>query len=170
MEINIAAALKNIGEPFDFGGELPVERQTYLGRELRFTGPIRVGGTYVFDGKLFAVSGTIEARLVSECARCGEEFEEAVACALDERFEKAPERPDERETYAYEGERITLDDAVMDNLYLNLPIASVCREDCRGLCPICGINRNTAKCDCQAADVKTPFAGLAELSNEHKEV
>ena len=170
MEINIAAALKNIGETFAFSGELAVERQTYLGRELEFMGPVQVGGAYVFDGKLFTVTGTIEASLNSVCARCGEDFTEAVACAFSERFEKAPERPDERETYAYEGERLVLDDAVMDNLYLNLPIASVCKEDCRGLCPVCGVNRNMTQCDCRAADAKTPFADLKKLSNEHKEV
>lgn len=170
MEINVAAALKNVGETFAFSGELPMERQTYLGRELKFLGPVRVSGTYVFDGKLFTVAGTIEARLRSECARCSEGFEEAVAVEFTERFEKTPERAEERETYVYEGERLTLDDAVMDNLYLALPIASVCSEGCRGLCPVCGVNRNTTACSCRAADVKTPFAALKELSNEHKEV
>jgi uncharacterized protein len=41
---------------------------------------------------------------------------------------------------------------VREQMHLALPLRRLCREDCRGLCPSCGVNRNTGSCDCQPTE------------------
>ena len=52
--------------------------------------------------------------------------------------------------------------AVLMHFLLSLPMQRICREDCQGICPICGQNRNLAECGCQ---VKTPDDRWAALRN-----
>ena len=47
---------------------------------------------------------------------------------------------------------VTIDPDVRDELILEHPIRILCRTDCRGLCPFCGTNLNTDRCDCKAGE------------------
>ncbi len=89
-----------------------------------------------------------DASIETACARCTKPFVEHVSFAFSERFVKGESDAAEDETYSYSGDELVLDKAVLDNLFLELPIAGVCREDCKGLCPVCGADRNTTQCDC----------------------
>jgi uncharacterized protein len=66
----------------------------------------------------------------------------------------------------YDGDEIDLSAEIRDQLLLAYPITPLCREDCAGLCPVCGGNRNLRPCGCQAerAPAQKPFAAaLAKL-------
>ena len=54
----------------------------------------------------------------------------------------------------------------MDNLFLQLPLVSVCRPDCKGLCPVCGVNRNHTACACTPARPIGAFAALHDFGND----
>lgn len=170
MEIQLAEALKRIGESFPLAGSIIVGEETYLGRTLVFREPILVEGTFSFDGEAVQVEGSAKTVLLSNCARCNEPFNEALSFRFSERFEKASRWAEEHETYPFEGESILADQMVMDNLFLNLPLVSVCSKDCKGLCPVCGANRNRIDCGCEQKGKESPFAVLEKMTNKHKEV
>jgi uncharacterized protein len=48
-------------------------------------------------------------------------------------------------------------------LLLNIPMRILCKEDCRGLCPKCGRNRNTNSCDCVEEAIDPRWEGLKGL-------
>ena len=148
MRIRVANAIRQTGEPFPFKSAETFEAQTYGERRVTFAEPVRVDGTYVYDGKAFTVSGMAEALINTVCARCTKPFAERVTFSFSERFVKGEEESTDDETYPYAGDELLLDKAVLDNLFLILPIASICREDCLGLCPVCGVDRNVTKCNC----------------------
>ena len=148
MRIRVANAIKQTGEPFAFEQSERFEPQVFGERTIEFDEPISVSGTYVYDGKAFTVAAKAEAALKAACARCTKPFIERVAFSFTERFVKGESDTTEDETYSYTGDELVLDKAVLDNLFLELPIAGVCREDCKGLCPVCGVDRNTTQCDC----------------------
>lgn len=148
MRIRIANAIRQAGEPFAFEQSELYEPQEYGERAVEFNEPVRVSGTYVYDGKAFTVSAKAEASLKAVCARCTKPFVEYVSFSFLERFVKGESDSVEDEAYPYSGDEIVLDKAVLDNLFLELPIAGVCREDCKGLCPVCGADRNTMDCHC----------------------
>lgn len=168
MELPIAAALKAPGEVFEARLAERFPPELYGGREIRFLEPMVLTITYSFDGKAVAVSGELETTLDSTCARCAVPFRESVRVPIDERFVKG-ERPDE-ESYPFEGDTLELAAMALDNLFLNLPITSVCREDCKGLCPICGCNFNSSQCGCEPVQPAGPFGALSQLQDIGKEV
>lgn len=170
MVLQIAPALKQPGEVFRASLSESLPPQEYGGREIVFLKPVAVECAYSFDGEALQCDGSIQTALASRCARCDEPFEEPLEIQFSERFVKGAGEDDE--SYAFEGEFLNIRPMVMDNLFLNMPIKSVCREDCRGLCPVCGCNLNTAQCSCApiAEEVKSPLAALGSLFDDGKEV
>jgi DUF177 domain-containing protein len=115
----------------------------------------------VVDGSTVHVRGRLQGPLEAECGRCLERFALPVAQELDLFYlpRTAARQPQEEEEEVeltdrevvvgyYEGERLDLGDVVREQLFLALPLKRLCREDCRGLCPTCGTNRNTSRCGC----------------------
>lgn len=148
MRIRVANAIKQTGEPFEFEQSERFEPQEFGERTITFREPVHVSGTYVYDGKAFTVSAKAEGTMNAVCARCTKPFIERVSFSFTERFVKGESETAEDETYPYTGDELVLDKAVLDNLFLELPIAGVCREDCKGLCPVCGADRNMTPCNC----------------------
>ncbi len=95
------------------------------------------------------------------CRRCSVAVTGASDVAVAERF-VTPADPVDEEAYPIDGDVIDLRQLVHDAVLLDLPLAPLCRSDCRGLCPVCGIDRNEATCECQP--VSDPrWATLDEL-------
>jgi uncharacterized protein len=69
---------------------------------------------------------------------------------------------DDLDVAHYDGDQVDLGPEIRDQLLLAYPITPLCREDCAGLCPVCGGNRNVKPCDCesQQAPAKTSFAAV----------
>jgi len=122
------------------------------------------------------VRGHLQATLGLECGRCLEGFELRLDQELDlfylpHRAEDDDEAEDEVElsdrdvvVAYYQGERLDLGDVLREQLFLALPLRRLCREECRGLCPACGQNRNTAACACPAGAAPDPrLAALGTL-------
>jgi len=96
------------------------------------------------------VRGTVAAPWRGVCRRCSAPIVGLLEVPVDERYvENLP--PEDEEAYPVEGDFINLATMVHDAIFLELPIAPLCREDCQGLCPMCGIDRNEATCACQPA-------------------
>ena len=172
MELSIAAALKQPGEIFMQTRSESVAPQEFGGNTILFPEPVEISFQYSFDGEAIVVNGTLQAKLSSRCARCDEPFVETLNIPLQERFVKGASGEDE-ESYAFVGETLDLAPMVMDNLFLHIPISGVCSADCRGLCPVCGCNLNTAQCACNSVheeEKPSPLAALGSLFDDGKEV
>jgi uncharacterized protein len=76
---------------------------------------------------------------------------------------------DELESGWFRGTEIQLDRFVGELLALAVPVQPLCREDCRGLCPRCGVDRNVESCSCSEARPDSPFAVLAALRSPDRE-
>ena len=63
----------------------------------------------------------------------------------------------------FNGEAIELDDLVREEILLALPAQVLCRESCRGLCPVCGVDRNLSTCDCEARQIDSRWEALKDL-------
>jgi uncharacterized protein len=66
----------------------------------------------------------------------------------------------------YEEDVINLAELVREQCYLALPMKPLCREDCRGLCPVCGVNRNRETCACVTNWVDPRFDALRRLKDQ----
>jgi uncharacterized protein len=124
------------------------------------------------EGEAVHVRGRLQAGLGVTCSRCLEPFTFPVAQQLDLFYlPRLPRQQEEEEDVEledrdlvvayYNAGRIDLGDALREQLVLALPMKRLCRAECRGLCPVCGGNRNQRECGCALpADNVSPFAKL----------
>lgn len=75
---------------------------------------------------------------------------------------------DDLSVAVFDGEAIDIDELVREQLLLALPTRALCSEECKGLCPLCGANRNTdSACACEQKEIDPRWAGLkAVMSDE----
>lgn len=168
MKLSVAPELKQPGKTGEYHASVEYGPLDYLGRSVEFAKPLELALKYSFDGEGFDVAGALATRLKSRCARCNREFEEPFDVELNERFVKNP--GDEDGCYGYSGDVLDLSQMVLENILLNLPMYSVCRQDCKGLCPVCGCDLNLTQCSCNTAGADNPFAVLTDLFTDDKEV
>ena len=170
MKFSIAAQLKQPGLTGRYMAEEMLPLQQYMGREIAFSAPLHIEAVYVYDGESLLVKGTAKTVLRSVCALCAKPFDEPFSFSFEERFVKDPDPDDDRYPMGHEEQDITR--PVLDNLFLNLPLQSLCRPDCKGLCPVCGCDLNLVQCGCVREEPRkeTPFAKLDALLNHDKEV
>ncbi len=122
------------------------------------------------------VRGHLKARLAMECGRCLTPFAFPVDQDLDlfylpHRADQEQEEEDEVEltdhemvVAYYDQNRLDLGEMVREQLFLTVPLKRVCREECLGLCPACGINRNQEACGCRPSEGEDPrLAPLRKL-------
>ena len=75
---------------------------------------------------------------------------------------------EENEVHFFQGDEIDITEAVLKQIFLNLPMKFVCREDCQGFCPHCGINLNTGKCSCADDQIDPRWEKLKILLDSNK--
>ena len=129
-----------------------------------------LGGSLLLESVVegILVSGSIAGTWRLRCARCLTEWSEPFSVATRELFtteEHAATDPDDdldEDTYALVDEEIDLEQLIRDAVGVEMPFAPLCRPDCKGLCEICGGNRNLG--ECPGHETLDPrFAVLAEL-------
>jgi uncharacterized protein len=122
----------------------------------RLVGMMRERVAVTRDGAKLLVRGRVSFRARLQCAACGVEYErdydEELAATVVEmaRTAAAAGRLTEVdvEEVPVSGDTFDLTGVVRDAVHLAIPIAPVCRPDCRGVCPRCGANRNETACNC----------------------
>jgi len=116
------------------------------------------------------VSGEIRATVPQVCGRCLEPFGAPVRAAVDVRV--IPRRAtsdsvelasDDLDVDFYQNDELDLSALVEAETTLALPMKPLCRADCRGLCPVCGGNRNVAACACSERAPDPRLAVLKDL-------
>ncbi|WP_288718181.1 DUF177 domain-containing protein [uncultured Cutibacterium sp.] len=93
-------------------------------------------------GEGVLVTGTVEAALKGECSRCLDSIEEELLLDIQELYFYSDTEADEDASRVSAEETINLDPVVRAAVVLNLPFSPLCRDDCAGLCPDCGVNLN----------------------------
>ncbi len=124
------------------------------------------------DGDTVFVDGRLDARMPQVCSRCLEPYEARVEADVHTRFVPSPGRGEERELGAddlesdvYDHDQIDLGALLETEAALGLPMKPLCREECKGLCPSCGVNRNTVACACAPATGDPRWAALKTLAD-----
>lgn len=112
------------------------------------------------DGVL--VTGTAEVTVSGECARCLTPISEQSELELMELYLYPDSEPDDEEASRLEGDLIDLEPLVRDTVVLDLPFNPLCREDCLGLCPVCGQDLNADPTHDHGERVDPRWGDLAE--------
>ena len=150
-------------------GEIGDEGEAY-----QVVAPVDVAFEIHKDKDRFRLVGKVSTELELACSRCVEPFRMTVDAPFDIRFLPVSEASSDvekevgeadLETNVYRDDRIDLNELLREQFYLALPMKPLCVEDCRGMCPQCGINLNTGTCDCAPVWEDPRLAPLRQLKN-----
>lgn len=131
------------------------------------------------EGEHVFATGTFKGELTVACSRCVEPMKIVIDDKLRVTFMPKAEMPadddvdpeaedgaevagEDLDLFPYEGEWVDLEPLFREEFVLAIPYAPLCREDCKGLCPQCGIDRNTGTCSCEKP-IDPRLAGLKGL-------
>lgn len=119
----------------------------------------------------FHVTGKAEFGLIMFCARCLEAVTVPFNLELDTEFDISKNTDSSDELPYVRGYSLDVDLLVQDELFVNMPISVLCREDCKGLCRECGKNLNKGSCSCDTTVPDPRMAKILDIFNaNNKEV
>jgi uncharacterized protein len=140
--------------------------------ELSVTQPVEIDCQFYKINQEVVVQGNLQSAVHLTCSRCAEEFEQPLSVALEAVYlpmhalssERAKElEAGEADVYAYDEPLVDVAEMVRDKLLFAIPLQPHCMVGCKGLCPSCGVNRNTISCQCAEAKLGSPFEPLKGL-------
>jgi uncharacterized protein len=122
----------------------------------------------VSEGVLVSAAAT--GALRGECARCLRPIEDSLDVRMQELYAYAnsstDDTTDEDEVGRIQGDLIDLEPALRDAVVLALPANPLCRDDCPGLCPDCGVHRDDLPADHSHQQIDPRWARLNQLTEE----
>lgn len=118
------------------------------------------------------VEGSLTLPVTMLCSRCLTEIDEVLNIPFREMFTKSATPLGEdapEELHGITEDRVDLKPYVEETVWMALPYIPLCSEDCQGLCPECGVNRNLEPCGCRLDKMDPRLAGLADFFNKDKD-
>lgn len=119
------------------------------------------------------LSGSFELSLLVPCDRCLEEQEICISCDFDTVLyspEQASELDEVEEMPFLNQNEFDVYSFVNMNVLMNMPTKVLCSEECKGLCPVCGQNRNLKDCGCDTFVPDPRMASIMDIFMKNKEV
>jgi DUF177 domain-containing protein len=147
----------------------------FSGEELVQGSPLKAIGSAELlahtDGEV-RIQGRLAVEMTAQCDRCLGRAKFDLDTAFDlfyrpmtfiTREEEVEIDEGEAEIGFYKGGGIELEDVLREQVLLALPMQRVCSDICKGICPVCGKNRNETECDCRPAGADDRWGALRDL-------
>jgi len=144
--------------------------------ECTFLGPLRVQLTVAREYDHIRASGRVVSAARLACSRCLSLFDTeidspftviympaAAGIIQDEEVELTGE---DLVSATYEGDEIDFAREISEQVITEIPFKPLCKDDCKGLCPVCGTDLNETGCDCKEELHSTTFGALKNLEIE----
>ncbi|MGZ4778129.1 MAG: YceD family protein [Thermoanaerobaculia bacterium] len=159
--------------PQTYRGEYPISSSELDREELTGLGPVKVEASAEQGGLPgeYVVEGTAQFTADFLCSRCVDPYPIVTNSAFHVRFRPRPEvseedeeveitAADELDVEFYSDRQVPLRDLAIEQIQLAIPMKPLCNENCLGLCPTCGSNRNREKCSCDTKIVDERWGAL----------
>lgn len=162
----LAAADKTSLHPMEYECDLDLSRLTRWGQNL-FPGPVSVKGVlYRDEAGVIRTDCSVQAVLSVPCARCLKQVDTPISRRFSHIIVPGEDTDDNGEWIFAPGNMLDIDDMVAADLLLELEDVVLCSPNCKGLCPICGSDRNTQPCSCDTSIPDPRFDALRKLIDQ----
>ena len=140
--------------------------------DVRLVAPVEIGGQVRRNRDELELRGELQTEVEIACGRCLNPVRLTIQAKFDERFvpsvnwrdeEHHELKPEDLNLAVFDGEAIEIDELVREQILLAVPGHVLCRDDCKGLCPACGADRNTDSCRCEEKQIDPRWEKLREL-------
>ena len=159
-----------------------IEMESFVSRLGEFPivekSPVTLQMTNKENERLF-ISGEVEVVMLIPCDRCLEEVPTTLHFEIDKEIplengtvRVASEEDDEEmdDTDYLIGFDLDVDKLIYREILVNWPMKVLCKEDCKGICKVCGHNLNKGECGCQRTELDPRMAAIQDVFNKFKEV
>jgi len=171
-------------KPLEFFGETTLSVESLGGNPLVSISPVAIRGTISHLEPEYLIEAEVSFSGELDCGRCLETyaFEEKVPLRLRLRKRPSPPparpeksrgraepeeevelEPEELDVVLYDQPVLPFDDIAREQVLMAIPMKPLCREECLGLCPACGKDRNMGDCGCERASVDPRLEVLKSL-------
>lgn len=135
--------------------------------------PIQLTLTNAGDKKLL-VEGSVDLSLLIPCARCLEDVKTdmhlTISKEVDMKISEEERIKEMDETNFMIGYELDVEKLIYGEIFINWPVKVLCREDCLGICSICGKNLNLGSCECDTEVLDPRMAAIQDVFKKFKEV
>ncbi|MEE0945611.1 MAG: DUF177 domain-containing protein [Acutalibacteraceae bacterium] len=138
----------------EFMGEHPLKK------------PVEVKGKITNRAGLVTLTLSMVYVFSANCDRCGLPTDVCYSIELEKSLAPEIAGTDSDDIIIVEDYKLDLDELVYTEIIISLPMKHLCREDCKGLCSICGKNLNEGGCNCETKQIDPRLSALAELLKE----
>ena len=123
-------------------------------------------------GRSVLITGKVQTTLRLQCIRCLKEFSYPLSSIFELTLHSLKEAPsgeeielgsEEMESSFFKREEIHLSEVACEQIFLEIPYQPICREDCKGLCSLCGKDLNLSSCECVKEEFSSGFSVLQKL-------
>ena len=174
MIIDISKVVKSINK--EVSQEVSIELTSFESRLGEF--PILQKSPVVLtitnqENKTLFIRGAVDVTLSIPCGRCLEEVPTQICFDIDKKLDirEGVLIDDEMEENDYLiGFELDVDKLVYAEILVNWPMKVLCKEDCEGICNVCGANLNKGDCGCQRTELDPRMAAIQDIFSKFKEV
>ena len=165
-------------EPFNWDETQSIARETLERPELQDLGPVHWRGQVVYADPGYFLRAHLSYEQTLNCNRCLKPIVEPTESDVELMIlsQSHPETGGEHGLHEQDmglmyvqGDTLETDPILIEQLQLNIPMKPLCREDCQGLCPVCGADKNTGACSCVESSPDPRWAALAALKSRFEE-
>ena len=154
----------------EFSYELTPDELEITEADLKITAPVVLKGMVENAGDVILLKAEAATEIERTCGRCLKVYTEKLNAQVVEKFYPAGAENIENDAFIYENDAfiyesdlLDITEPVRESLLLAVPLQALCREDCRGLCPVCGADRNEGDCGCDTTSVDPRLAALKQF-------
>ena len=166
MDVSIAKIKAKPGAACEFSFQQPVDAAACGYEEFGLPAPLRVQGRLLNRGNgEFLAEISWQAQVEQLCGRCGQSFTRPASGQLQVRFSQtvSADTAGEDDIWLIEQDTARVLAPVLNEIWLQAPMQPLCRPDCRGLCPRCGVNLNQQSCSCAEEHLDPRWEKLKNL-------
>ena len=136
-----------------------------------FQTSVVIDATIEKSGRQLYLQADVKTTGVFQCDRCVEEFEHNVSARFSalyvyDSLDDGRSTDDEVRVISPETPQIDLTDDIRESVMLSIPLKLLCKENCKGLCPHCGVNLNIRTCSCKDENVDGRWESLKKFIDQ----
>ncbi|NCB48447.1 MAG: DUF177 domain-containing protein [Clostridia bacterium] len=164
MLLNLVKVKNEEGIVQQFSVEMPIDVDLIRERGYEILSPVSVKGNYYYQNEELFLTATAQVTLMCVCDSCAEHFEKVFIFPVKETFVEDYNVKND-DDYVINHMTVNIEKPVIDNFIQSLPTKIKCKDDCKGLCSVCGKNKNFFSCNCEEIEniqqqLENPFGKL----------
>lgn len=161
MILDLESVFNTEGLSKEFEYELDLSGEEISGSR-PFTSPVKVSGCVSNSTDIVELKAKADYAVELDCDRCAKPIRLELSTKINHTLVTSLNDETNDELVLVNELRFELDELVIEDIFLSLPVKFLCKEDCKGICPSCGKDLNQGECGCKK-EVDPRWAALNQL-------